>query len=105
MRSLSPQTTVGPIKDQFHGLLSAHFVGKTQSGDSSVENGSDDGLFRHWEMARWAKRMRLDKNFVLDDGAVKVGQPGVYFIYAQVLIYLYYMLSRSSLFIMQIQFP
>ena len=86
MRSLSPPTanTVGPIKDQFHGLLSAHFVGETQSGDSSVENGSDDGLFRHWEMARWAKRMRLDKNFVFDDGSVKVGQPGVYFIYAQV---------------------
>ena len=88
MKSLSSQATVGPIKDQFHGLLSAHFVGKTQSGgdgDNSLENGSDDGLFRHWEMSRWAKRMRLEQNFALDDGNVKVKQPGVYFIYGQVL--------------------
>jgi len=87
VKSLSSQATVGPIKDQFHGLLSAHFVGKTQSGgdgDNSLENGSDDGLFRHWEMSRWAKRMRLEQNFALDDGNVKVKQPGVYFIYGQV---------------------
>ena len=77
--------SVGPIKDQFHGLLSAHFVGKSSGNEVQIKNEREDGVFQNWELARWAKRMRLGNNFQLSsEGSVVVKQAGVYYVYAQI---------------------
>ena len=42
-----------------------------------------DGVFRDWSVARWARRMKMDRRIQVRDGKLTVGAPGIYFIYAQ----------------------
>ena len=41
-------------------------------------------VFTHWEVARWAQKLRLEKRFELKDGRITVRSPGIYYLYAQV---------------------
>lgn len=86
LKSGGRQSLGGSIVDQFTGLKSAHFVGKLDSPpvDGNYRNQEVDGKFRHWRLARWAKKMHLEDEFPLNNGTVKVKKPGVYYIYAQI---------------------
>ena len=44
-----------------------------------------DSIFRNWTQARWAKRLKMDTKFLLEDGKLTVKSSGIYFVYAQVL--------------------
>ena len=48
-----------------------------------------DSVFRNWTPSRWAKRMKMDKRLTLKNGRITVGSPGIYFVYAQVYIYIW----------------
>jgi len=41
-------------------------------------------VFTHWEVARWAQKLRLEKRFELKDGRITVRSPGIYYLYAQI---------------------
>jgi len=81
------------ILDQFEGLKAIHYVGEIGGGrvpDDRVYEGegnqqNQDGVFRQWAPARWARRMRMMEEFPLDDeGRASVKKSGLYYIYAQV---------------------
>ena len=44
-------------------------------------------VFTHWEVARWAQKLRLEKKFELKDGRITVRSPGIYYLYAQVFTF------------------
>ena len=44
-------------------------------------------VFTHWEVARGAQKLRLEKRFELKDGRITVRSPGIYYLYAQVFTF------------------
>ena len=44
-------------------------------------------IFSHWKVARWAQKLRLGNRFELKDGRITVTSPGIYYLYAQVLLF------------------
>jgi len=71
------------------GRPAIHMIGTVRDTDSEDYDGSGrlkvvDGVFRDWSPSRWARRMRLDKQFPFKDGKLGVSSPGVYFVYAQI---------------------
>jgi len=66
-----------------------HLVGNVRDTSSTDYEGAGrlrvrDGVFQDWTPARWAKRMKLDKQFPMSEGKLSVSSPGVYFVYAQI---------------------
>jgi len=45
---------------------------------------SDDSTVRSWTPARWARRIKMDSKFLLEDGRLTVMSPGIYSVYAQI---------------------
>ena len=45
---------------------------------------SGDFTVRSWTPARWARKIKMDSRFLLEDGKLTVMSPGIYFVYAQV---------------------
>jgi len=74
------------------GRYSKHVTAIHLEGDTSGVSGGDsggrvmlsDGVFRDWSVARWARRMKMDRRIQVRDGQLTVGAPGIYFIYAQI---------------------
>jgi len=45
---------------------------------------SGDFTVRSWTPARWARKIKMDSRFLLEDGKLTVMSPGIYFVYAQI---------------------
>jgi len=45
---------------------------------------SGDSTVRSWTPARWARRIKMDSKFLLEDGRLTVMSPGIYSVYAQI---------------------
>ena len=50
-----------------------------------------DSILRNWNLSRWAKKLKMDSQFLVNNGKLTVMSAGIYFVYAQVdnlIIYL-----------------
>lgn len=44
------------------------------------------GLFKDWAPSEWVNTLRMNSHFILRNGRLTVHNPGLYLVYAQVII-------------------
>ena len=69
------------LQGKFLPAIHLHAAGTRKEYQNKV---SGDFTVRSWTPARWARKIKMDSKFLLEDGKLTVMSPGIYFVYAQV---------------------
>ena len=82
---MSVRSRAGKERGSARQVAAIHLEGDTaEAAQGGGRVRLRDGVFRDWAVSRWARRMKMEKKFSINDGTIRITSPGIYFIYSQI---------------------